>query len=227
MTATLPAFATDMFEVFADITTVASTQDINVALVIDTSGSTSQSSGSDVDVDGVNDTFLAAQKLAAKQVFVSLLDAGDDPEYVTIMLIEYNSNGNTRGDLNLSRQHRVLGRDWQADLLFGSPDGVLTPAFTLINETDIGVDLGADGVEYFRIAFDTHEVIYSEGLETESFHPAGDIASVLSEPQRDELYAIFPPLEEGLATMPAARIGLKGRDGHALNTRSIWMTAAE
>lgn len=496
LTATLPAFATDSFQIDADITTGASTQDINVALVLDTSGSTGGSSGSDVDGDGVNDTFLEAQQLAAKQVFESLLNAGYDPENVTITLIEYNSGGNTLGnftlndqtgfdaavdgldagsttnfeagldevvdawratttdgtaddnpesevtaddanlvlflsdgvanrgnpsdvvddlenefdaditaigigvnssltqlealdntgtatqitdltqlealitappplpeldyveivvngvvletipaddpriistplglrvdcaeitgypynvgdslevevravftpggdtlsvggfalpvfvcftrgthiltpvgeraiedlsvgdrivtrdhgvqlirwigsthlpaaalaarpelrpiritagafgpdtpvrDLSLSRQHRVLVRDWRADLLFGSPDGVLTPAFTLINDRDVRMDDGgADGVEYFHIAFDGHEVIYSEGLETESFHPAADTVSVLTQPQREELYAIFPELEVGLATMPAARVGLTGRDGRTL-----------
>lgn len=497
LTATLPAFATDSFEVGADITTGASTQDINVALVIDTSGSTQNDSGSDVDGDGVNDTFLEAEKLAAKQVFQSLIDAGYDPENVTITLIEYNSDGNTLGsfnlndqsafdtavdsltsgggtnfeqglnevvdewratttdgspddspesevtandnnlvlflsdgrsfrgnptsevnelenefdaditaigigsgavltqlealdntggasqitdltqleelitappplpelaevqiivngvvletipagdprivetplglridcaeitgypynvgdtlnvevvavfdggdtlnvsgfavpvfvcftrgteiltpsgaravedlsvgdrivtrdhgaqqirwigsthlpatalaarpdlrpvkikagalgpdtpvrDLSLSRQHRVLVRDWRADVLFGSPEGVLTPAFTLINDRDVRVDDGgADGVEYFHIAFEGHEVIYSEGLETESFHPAADTVSVLTEPQRAELYAIFPELEVGVASMPAARVGLKGRDGRALTS---------
>lgn len=506
LTATLPAFATDTFEVAADITTGGSTQDINVALVVDTSGSSRFDSGSDVDGDGDTDTFLEAQQLAAKEVFQSLVEAGYDPASVTITLIEYNSDGNTLGnftlneqaafdtavdgltsggstnfeqglnevvdewratttdgnaddnpdsevtandnnlvlflsdgrstsgnpnsevnelenefdaditaigigsgavltqlerldntggasqitdltqlealitappplpdlreleivvngvvlevipagdprivstplglrldcaevtgypynvgdtldvevravfdptgeslsvggfalpmficftrgthiltpagekrvedlvvgdrvvtrdhgvqpirwigatrlpasalaarpdlrpvcikagalgpdtpvrDLSLSRQHRVLVRDWRADLLFASPDGVLTPAFTLVNDTDIRVDTGANGVEYFHIAFDTHEVIYSEGLETESFHPAADTVSVLSEPQRDELYAIFPELEEGIAAMPAARVGLRGRDGHALSTRSIRMTSAE
>lgn len=507
LTATLPLYATDTFEVGADITTGASTQDINVALVLDTSGSTRNNSGSDIDGIAGNETFLEAEQLAAKQVFESLLNAGYDPENVTITLIEYNSNGTTLGsfnlneqaafetavdgltagggtnfeqgldevvdawratttdgnpddspesevtvndnnlvlflsdgnsnsgnpnsevnelenefnaditaigigansnltqleaidntgsatqitdltqlealitappplpeldyveivvngvvletipagdpriietplglrvdcaevtgypynigdslevevravftpdgdtlsvggfavplfvcftrgtriltpagervveelivgdrivtrdhgvqpirwigathlpaaalaarpdlrpvrieagalgpetparDLSLSRQHRVLVRDWRADLLFGSPDGVLTPAFTLINDTNVRVDDGgADGVEYFHIAFDTHEVIYSEGLETESFHPAADTVSVLTEPQRNELYAIFPALEEGVADMPAARIGLKGRDGHALQSSGIRITAAE
>lgn len=499
LTATLPAFATDSFQIGADITTGASTQDINVSLVLDTSGSTAGNSGSDVDGDGINDTFLQAQQLAAKQVFQSLKDAGYNPEDVTISLIEYNSSGSvvgnfnlndeaafnaavdgltsggrtnfddaldtviedwqatttdgnaddspesevtandnnlilflsdgrpsngttdfdgelaqisadydaditaigigagsslaqlnrldntggasqitdlsqlqelittppplpelqevqmivngivletipaddprivetplglridcaeitgypynvgdtlnvevvavfdggdtlnvsgfavpvfvcfTRGtqiltpagvrlvedlevgdrivtrdhgaqpvrwigstylpasalaarpnlrpvrisagalgpdtpvrDLCLSRQHRVLVRDWRADLLFGSPNGVLTPAFTLINDRDVRMDdCGADGVEYFHIAFDDHEVIYSEGLETESFHPAADTVSVLTEPQREELYAIFPELEVGQASMSAARIGLKGRDGRALSS---------
>lgn len=131
-------------------------------------------------------------------------------------------------DLCVSRQHRVLVRDWRADLLFGSPSGVLTPAFTLLNDSSIRLDEpGEDGVEYFHIAFDTHEVIYSEGLETESFHPAVDTVSVLTQPQREELYAIFPALEDGVADMPAARIGLKGRDGHALQSSGIRVTAAE
>ncbi len=498
LTAELPTFATESFEVTADITTGATSQDVNVALVIDTSGSAGRDSGSDVDGDGNNDTFLEAQQLAAKAVFQNLIDAGYDPADVTVTLIEYNSDGDTLGnftldqqdafdtavdgltagggtnfeqglnevvdewrdagdvgpddnnlvlflsdgrsnagnfdsevvelesefnaaitaigigansnlaqlhlvdntdpdpgppdtsatqitdlsqltdlittppplpelekleiivtdsdgvqtiitipagdpaiietplglridcfevsgydfelgetlqvevvatftpngdtlvvdgfalpmfvcftrgthiltlqgeravedlqigdrvvtrdhgtqvirwigstrlpamalsarpelrpvrisagaiaegvpirDLCVSRQHRVLVRDWRAEMLFGSPEGVLTPAFTLINDSTIRPDdVQADGVEYFHVAFDQHEVIYSEGLETESFHPAADTVSVLTEPQRQELYAIFPELEEGVARMPAARVGLRGREGRALS----------
>ena len=119
-------------------------------------------------------------------------------------------------DLGVSRQDRVLVRDWRADLLFGSADGVLTPAFKLINDRDIRVQSGAaDDVEYFHIAFTLHEVIHSEAVETESFRPAADTVSVLSEPQRAELCCVFPELEEGIARIPAARIWLNGRDGRA------------
>ncbi len=118
-------------------------------------------------------------------------------------------------DLCVSRQHRILVRGWQAELLFGTAEGVLTPAFTLINDSTIVTDHGSQNVEYFHMAFDNHEVVYAEGVEAESFHPYRDTVSILDEAQREELFKLFPQLEHG-AAFPAARTELKGRDGLAL-----------
>lgn len=100
----LPLFATDSFELSADITEGELSQDINVALVVDVSGSTRQNSGSDVDGDGQNDSFLEAQQVAAKALFQQLLDAGYAPEDVTVTLIEYNGSGQTLGNFDLTQQ---------------------------------------------------------------------------------------------------------------------------
>ncbi len=127
------------------------------------------------------------------------------------------SKGVPDRDLRVSRQHRILVRDWRADLLFGDPDGVLVPAFSLCNDSTIVEERPDAPVTYLHMAFDRHEVVYANGLEAESFHPAERTVSGLSSPQRDELMEIFPELRAGEAfAYDAARKELRGRDAQVL-----------
>lgn len=101
---TTPTWTDDTLPVDVSITTNGLSPDINIALVVDTSGSTGASSGSDVDGDGANDTFLQAEQFAAKALFQSFIDAGYDLAAVQITLIEYNSGGDTLGTFTLDQQ---------------------------------------------------------------------------------------------------------------------------
>jgi hypothetical protein len=101
---TTPTWTDDSLPADVSITVDGLSPDINIALVVDTSGSTGNSSGSDVDGDGDNDTFLEAQQLAAQELFQSFVDAGYDPSAVSITLVEYNSGGNTIGTFTLDQQ---------------------------------------------------------------------------------------------------------------------------
>ncbi len=73
------------------------------------------------------------------------------------------------GELLLSPQHRVLIRDALAELLFGETE-VLVAAKDLVNDRSVRRVEGGE-VEYVHLLFDQHEVIFSEGLATESFLP--------------------------------------------------------
>ncbi|MCO4825286.1 MAG: hypothetical protein KC451_10570 [Amylibacter sp.] len=70
---TTPTWTDDTLPVDVSITTSGLSPDINIALVVDTSGSTGNSSGSDVDGDGFNDTYLQAEQFAAKALFQSIV----------------------------------------------------------------------------------------------------------------------------------------------------------
>ncbi|MAC81729.1 MAG: hypothetical protein CML66_27135 [Rhodobacteraceae bacterium] len=121
-------------------------------------------------------------------------------------------------DMRVSRQHRILVRDWRADLLFGEPDGVLVPALSLVNDSTIREDHPTEDVTYIHMAFDGHEVVFADGVEAESFHPSERTVAGLSAAQRVELFALFPELEDGSVThaFDAARPHLKGREGRVL-----------
>ncbi|MBU3030530.1 Hint domain-containing protein [Paracoccus marinaquae] len=104
-TTTYPEYATDTVEIRHEVSLAAqNNDDINIALAIDTSGSTADSSGTDLDGDGRVDTFLQAQVIAAKALFQTYIDNGYDPSRVTITLVEYGSQGRVVGVFNLDDQ---------------------------------------------------------------------------------------------------------------------------
>jgi hypothetical protein len=98
--------------------------------------------------------------------------------------------------LILSPHHRVLFTGYKAELLFGESE-VLVAAKHLVNGRDVRFSPCA-AVTYVHVMFDRHEVIYADGIATESFF-AGDIAlSAVDDPAREELFAIFPELRSAL-----------------------------
>jgi Hint domain-containing protein/VWA domain-containing protein len=100
-------------------------------------------------------------------------------------------------DLRLSRQHRILVRDWRAEVMFGVEGGVLVPAFSLCNDSTVIEERPTEEVTYIHMAFDNHEVVYADGVEAESFHPVERMVSTLSSAQQEELYELFPDLRRG------------------------------
>ncbi|MBY8976220.1 Hint domain-containing protein [Rhodobacteraceae bacterium NNCM2] len=120
-------------------------------------------------------------------------------------------------DLMVSPQHRMLVRNWRAELMFGEPE-VLVSAKALVNDHDIRPVSDGDEVEYFHMLFDQHEIILAEGAETESFHPGDAAWTALEQAARDEIVELFPQLEtEGLAGLgPTARPVLRSFEMAAL-----------
>ena len=121
-------------------------------------------------------------------------------------------NAGTFGDHNtlmVSPLHRVLIRNMHADLLFGSSE-VLIAARDLIDSRSVcRVEGGM--VEYVHILFDDHQVIWSEGLETESFLPGPQTTHCFEQDTVNEITNIFPELDPltGEGYGPAARPALK------------------
>jgi len=113
--------------------------------------------------------------------------------------------------LRVSPQHRVLLTDWRAQVFFGE-DEVLVPARALVNGDTIHREGAGEGVEYFHILFDSHQIILTEGLPTESFAPGPYTLREIESAAREELLALFPELAEapeayGPAARPALRAG--------------------
>ncbi|MGR3621128.1 Hint domain-containing protein [Pseudophaeobacter sp.] len=131
------------------------------------------------------------------------------------ILIRAGSLGQHR-DLRVSPQHRVLLRDAYAELFFGEGE-VLVAAKDLINGHSICRCIGGE-VTYVHLLFDRHQVIYSEGLATESFLPGPQTNGLFEQAVLQEIYALFPELdpETGLGYGPAARPALKAYEGQLL-----------
>ncbi len=102
-------------------------------------------------------------------------------------------------DLCVSPQHRILVKDWRAELLFGEPE-VLVPAIHLCDDKTITRDHHATEVTYYHFMFDAHQTVWSNGLETESFYPGDTALAGVEAGAKAELFTLFPELENAPAT---------------------------
>ncbi len=125
--------------------------------------------------------------------------------------------GQPKSDLLVSPQHRVQLSDPMAEMLFGHPV-VLAPAKGLLNDSTITVDRKVSEVEYFHLAFDRHEVMITNGLATESFHPGPTSLEGIDFDAAEELFEIFPNLRNNSCSFgPSALPGLKPWEAALLN----------
>jgi hypothetical protein len=74
-------------------------------------------------------------------------------------------------DLCVSPAHRILVTGPRARALFGC-DEVLARAGDLVDYHHIAPDFALHGVSYVHLLFESHQVIFANGLASESFHPA-------------------------------------------------------
>ena len=96
--------------------------------------------------------------------------------------------------LLVSPEHRILLRPDAAQELFNTSE-VLVAAKDLINGETVRVDMKVREVTYIHILLEKHEVVWANGVETESFHPASAALSTLGEVDRKRLLAAHPELE--------------------------------
>ena len=96
-------------------------------------------------------------------------------------------------ELHLSPQHRVLLRDWRAELLFGERE-VLVPAVSLLNDKSISQPAVRSDVDYFHILLEGHHTVWANGVECETLMPAAMAQASLSGAARDEILQIFPDI---------------------------------
>lgn len=124
--------------------------------------------------------------------------------------------GNHR-ELWVSPLHRVLVRDSLSDLLFGTPE-VLVAARELVNGHSVQ-QVEGDSVTYVHVMFDEHQIIWSEGLETESFLPGPQMCDSFERETMAEICALFPELdpESGEGYGPAARRTLRGYEARLIS----------
>ncbi|MEX0348444.1 MAG: Hint domain-containing protein [Paracoccaceae bacterium] len=110
-------------------------------------------------------------------------------------------------DMLVSPNHRVLVASDQTALYFEEREALaaakhLTGLF--------GVSRAAvPEISYIHIAFDTHEVVLSDGAWSECFQPADPSRSGVGggNAQRNELYELFPALKARDCTAPARTSG--------------------
>ncbi|MAM62632.1 Hint domain-containing protein [Maritimibacter sp. UBA3975] len=111
------------------------------------------------------------------------------------------------GDLIVSPAHRMLLKGARAQALFGTNE-VLVAARDLIDDRRVTRDRSVTSVTYIHLLLDRHEVVFANGLETESFLPEGEALDAVEDVQREQLLGAMPSLAQGADaySAPARRL---------------------
>lgn len=147
-------------------------------------------------------TMTGEQRIESLQVgdLVQTLDHGLQPiRWIGCSLVdgsgafapvrfETGAIGNDR-PLLVSPQHRILRTGAQAELLFAETE-VLVPALHLVGMAGVTRAPMAE-VTYLHLLLDRHEIVFSEGALSESFHPASQMLAG-DRALRAEIAAFFP-----------------------------------
>lgn len=119
-------------------------------------------------------------------------------------------------DMIVSPEHRMLIADGAALRNIDAAE-VLVAARHLVNHGTIR-SLDTMRVTYLHFMFDRHEVVLSDGVWTESFHPSDTSLGAVGEAAAREIATLFPDLgtAEGVAGYAAARQSLSAEEARLL-----------
>ncbi|KGJ17297.1 hemolysin [Paracoccus sanguinis] len=127
-------------------------------------------------------------------------------------------------DLVVSPQHRILVRSRIAQRMFGT-DEVLVAAKQLCQLDGIDVAQDLSEVVYIHFLFDDHQIVFSNGAETESLLVGPEALKSVGIAARAEILALFPELADHAAvparTVTSGRMARKLAVRHLQNQRPL------
>jgi len=125
-------------------------------------------------------------------------------------------------DLTVSPQHRILVRSAIAERMTGSAE-VLIAAVHLVGHPGIGQVRAPDGIGYWHLMFDRHEIVFAEGAEAESLYLGPMAVAAMTDDALEELRALFPDLvgAQGADPPPTARPVMRGKPVAKLIERQV------
>lgn len=103
--------------------------------------------------------------------------------------------GQPQQDLLVSPQHRMLLRGRASAALFGTPE-VLVRAQDLVDDHRVLIDSTLREVTYVHVLLEAHQIVFANGLPTESFHPLSAALETLDPDQRLGLLELLPDLPD-------------------------------
>ena len=110
----------------------------------------------------------------------------------------------------------MLLKGGAAQALFGTTE-VLVRAEDLVNDSSIAVDHALREVTYIHILLERHNIVFANGIETESFHPSNTALEMVDAAQREGLLAILPEIARNPETYgDYARRNLSGSEAALL-----------
>jgi len=118
----------------------------------------------------------------------------------------------SKRDIVVSPNHRVLVQNYSAELLFGDNE-VLVKAKDLINFDTITWADDLDEVTYFHILLDTHQMLISDGLVSESYQPGAMTLQGFDAASRADIASAVPRLQGNLEDYgPSVRMSVKSAE---------------
>ena len=81
--------------------------------------------------------------------------------------------------------------------------GSFVAAKDLINGSTISVDVNVPAVTYVHLLLNDHQVLWANGVESESFHPASAGLEHLGDDERARLFAQVPQIERDVTSYGA------------------------
>ncbi len=131
-------------------------------------------------------------------------------------------NGTPTHDLCVSPQHRVAVRSAISQRMFGAKD-VLVAAKHLVGVPGVQCVNHPRSVTYYHILLDAHQIVLSNGAETESLFTGPQALKAVGPAARKEIFELFPELDDqagALSPLPAAPFS-NGRRSRTLVLRHI------
>jgi hypothetical protein len=111
---------------------------------------------------------------------------------IRISIAAVSAVGGT-GELIVSPQHRLLIASKVAERMFGNTE-VLVAAKQLLEIEGVDVADDFDDVSYFHLLLDHHEIVYANGVPSESLYLGQEAQKSLSPAGQKEIVALFPEL---------------------------------
>lgn len=146
------------------------------------------------------------------------LGSNDDEEPVLPIRIRADAMGELRPmqDLVVSRRFRFLVAKESCKALFGQ-DEMLSPVASFVDGDEITELYGRSDLDFFNLMLDAHQVIFANGLETESFHPGTYGIATMSTETRHHLARLLPHMSGDLTMFgPVARQRLRSFEAELL-----------
>lgn len=158
-------------------------------------------------------------------VTLSAEDLRRRPEFQPVRIRRHAFGpGRPARDMLVSPQHRILLRDWRAQLYHGEAE-MLAAAVHLIDGERVMRAAHEDGVRYLHIMCADHQIIHAEGLATETFLPGQSALAGAPRETVTELLTLFPELGSSGATPLAARPILRGWEARVMRPPQMPLTA--
>ncbi len=163
--------------------------------------------------------FQPIRWIGSKKVSASILVVNPQLQPIRIKAGALGANTPSQ-DLMVSPEHRILVRSKIALRLFGAME-VLVAAKQLLQLDGVDIANDVTEVEYFHMLFENHEIVVSNGAETESLYTGPIALQSVGNAAAEEIFMLLPELRDDNYISEPARQLVSGRAGRKLAVRHL------